>query len=251
MKPTLFRIKLTVAYDGTRYYGSQLQSEKPSVIGVLAAILTSVNDAPVQLIGASRTDAGVHAYGQVFHFDTQRDFSLSKWKMMLNRLLPDDISVRTVEAVASDFHARYQAKQKTYQYIINPGLYDPLRVHYEWHVQKPLDWDLFLKQLAAFAGTHDFSTFGRGDKEDKVRTLYSVSAEQKEGRIYVTLVGNGFLQHMVRLMIGTLVRISTGEEVNEIAQLLEAKNLELATHLAPASGLYLMKVDYDDLLGGK
>jgi len=239
------RIKLTVEYDGTDFVGFQTQkADQRTVQQELEAALTLINAKPTPITGASRTDAGVHAIGQVVHFDTQYDFNESKWVMVLNHALPGDIRVIQAEKVHPLFHARYDVVDKEYRYVLNLGTYSVLGRNREWTPEMKMDPALLEAELKKVVGTHDFSSFCKGGNEDAVRTIKTVKMEKQDDHLLLTFVGDGFLHNMIRLLVGSMVEIASGKSDKDMTRLLEEKDRKNTRLLAPPGGLTLVKVQY-------
>lgn len=242
------RIKLTVAYDGTDYCGWQIQPNGITVEEVLNKALSCLTGEDIAVIGASRTDAGVHAEGNVAVFDTGSSIPPERFAYALNPLLPEDIVVTGSEEVAPDWHPRYQDSVKIYEYrILNREMPDPLRRRDAWHVSFPLDIDRMRLAAAHFVGEHDFRNFCNIHTGAKttVRTVFKLELEQKDGLITIRISGNGFLYNMVRIITGTLVEVGRGfRSPEEIKELLDAERRGRAGATAPARGLVLKKIEY-------
>lgn len=238
------RIKLTLEYDGTDFRGFQRQKEDRTVQGELEAALSVVNGEPTPVTGASRTDAGVHALGQVAHFDTHRDFSEEKWEMVLNHALPKDIVVRKVQKVHPLFHSRYDVLRKEYRYVLRLGEPSALDRNREWAVPGPLDLSRLAGELKKIEGTRDFASFCKGENDDTVRTVFETRMETSGGRILLTFVGDGFLHNMIRLLVGSMVDIASGKTDDDLSRILSERNRNSTRSLAPAGGLYLVRIDY-------
>lgn len=241
--------KLTIQYDGTRYKGWQGQHTTDLTIqGKIEDVLTKMTGCEIDLIGSGRTDAGVHACGQVANFHWDRDKTEEEILSYVNQYLPEDIAVVSVEAVDERFHSRYQAVKKTYCYRIHtsaiPNVFERRYVY-----DHPQILDIGRMQQAAsyLTGTHDFRSFcgNRKMKKSTVRTIYEIRFEQQEGEIRIYYTGNGFLQNMVRILTGTLIEIGDGRRApEEIADMLEQKDRMAAGYTAPACGLILYQVTY-------
>lgn len=244
------RIKLTVSYEGTRYHGFQRQPMGITVQETLEKAIEQLQGEPVRIVGSGRTDAGVHARGQVVHFDTTATIPPERWGAALNSVLPDDIVIRRSEQVSDTFHARYDVKSKTYRYLIDHGrVRDVFLRNMAWHIAQPLDLVAMKKAAAAFVGTHDYTAFcsAKTDVENRVRTITQMHIETDENRMWLTFTGNGFLYNMVRIMTGTLVEVGMGKrDAAEIPLMIEAKDRTLTGITAPPQGLYLWSVDYED-----
>jgi tRNA pseudouridine38-40 synthase len=239
------RIKLTIEYDGTDFAGFQTQkADQRTVQQELETALTLIHAKPTSATGASRTDAGVHAFGQVVHFDTRYDFDESKWMMILNHALPPDLRVVRVEKVHPLFHARYDVIGKEYRYVINLGSYSALQRNREWTPEDRIDLEMLRTEMNKIIGTHDFSSFCKGANDDSVRTIHEVRMESEGNHVVLTFAGDGFLHNMIRLLVGSMVQIAAGKSERDILGLLAEKNRKKTQFLAPAGGLYLVKVSY-------
>ena len=243
------RIKLTIAYDGTNYCGWQVQPNGITVEEVINKALKKLTGENIVVIGASRTDSGVHALGNVAVFDTESTIPPERIAMALNQRLPDDIVIMKSEEVAPDFHPRYCNCSKTYEYhIINTRIPIPTKRLTNYFVSYELDIDNMRKAASYLVGEHDFVSFCnvRTDVEDTVRTITNIEILTHEEEIKIRITGDGFLYNMVRIIVGTLIRVGRGfyepEKVNEI---LEAKDRKEAGVTAPAHGLMLVEIDYE------
>lgn len=237
------RIKAVISYDGTSFSGFQVQRSDRSVQGEIEKVLSEIHHEEKRIAGASRTDAGVHALHQVIHFDTNRDDSLEKWMYYLNRRLPKDIYVQHLEEVHPLFHSRYDVLRKEYRYRLNRKEYNPLQRNYEWF-QKDINVDALRNEMLSLVGTHDFTSFSKGDKEDKTRTIFDARVEEQEDILELVFIGDGFLRYMIRLIVFALVKIAKNEMDSTIMNLLEEKSRKKTIHLAPAGGLYLANIEY-------
>lgn len=244
------RIRLILEYNGARYHGWQVQPDTQTIQGTVEASLTRITANPVRLHAAGRTDAGVHALAQVVHFDTLSPLSMVDLQRGLNRLLPDDIVVRQAAEVTLDFHAQYSAKQKTYAYIVyNHPVRSAFRAPYAWHVRKPLDIAAMREAAGVLLGQHDFSAFRASSctARSPIRCLQRLAVKQRVEQIFFVLRANGFLQHMVRNIVGTLVVIGQGKMASpHMHGILQSRQRQLAGPTAPPQGLFLLRVDYDD-----
>ena len=246
----LRRIKLTVAYDGTAYCGYQIQPNGNTVEAELKNALVQLLKHPVKLIGASRTDAGVHAKGNVAVFDTTVRMPASRMAFALNTYLPGDIRIQNSVQVPSDFHPRYCNTRKTYEYkILNRQIPDPCMRLYSFFYYRHLD-ECAMQQAGDFlVGTHDFSSFCTHKPEitDYVRTIESLKVIREGDLITIRITGNGFLYNMVRIIAGTLLRVGTGDlNASEISAILEKKDRFAAGETARPEGLTLVSIEYPD-----
>ncbi len=240
--------KLTLAYDGSRYYGWERQPNRDTIQGKLEAVLTQLQGAPAEVYGAGRTDAGVHARAMVASVRLETTLKDDAIRDYMNRYLPDDISVREVKTCAENFHARYKARGKTYRYTVDfspvPPVFDRkyvTRLDYEPDIAR-------MEQAAAYLiGEHDFKSFCGNPKMKKstVREVDAIEIRRSKDRITFTFHGEGFLQNMVRILVGTLLEIGRGYwEPEKARDILEARDRKQAGPTAPPEGLCLMKVDY-------
>lgn len=245
------RIRMIVEYDGTNYSGWQRQINAMSVQEKLENALRKLTrENALTVVGASRTDAGVHAYSQNVHFDTECRIPADKFAFALNTMLPMDIRIRKSFCVRDDFHARFQAKRKQYRYLFyNSPHASAMYRNQTAHVMYPLDECIMNEEAQAMIGTHDFAPFAASGSEvkDTVRTIYSVSVKRSGDILEMLVEGNGFLYNMVRILAGTLIGVGTGKiGKGAIARALESgSRLDLGV-TAPAQGLTLMRIDYDD-----
>lgn len=244
------RIKLTAAYDGTNYHGSQIQNNGETIEGVLKRELSALLQEEICLTGASRTDAGVHARGNVFVFDTESRIPPEKFVFALNTRLPEDIRIQASCEVPADFHPRHQDTVKTYEYrILNRKLPLPQERLYAHFTYETLDLEKMRQACTYFIGEHDFASFcaAGSQVESTVRTIYDLHIT-KEGEILtISITGNGFLYHMVRIIAGTLLKVGKGETAPEkIPAIIAGKDRNLAGPTAPAKGLTLAKIKYPE-----
>lgn len=242
---------LVTAYDGTAYHGSQIQNNGQTIEGVLNEKLTELLNEEIHVIGASRTDAGVHARGNVFVFDTESRIPPEKFTFALNARLPEDIRIQDSKEVALDFHPRHQDTVKTYEYrILNRKLPLPeyrLTAHFTYEA---LDLEKMQKACGYFVGEHDFASFcaAGAQVETTIRTIYDLHIEKSGELISIFVTGNGFLYHMVRIIAGTLLKVGSGQiPPEEIRKIIEGRDRTLAGPTAPARGLILDRIRYPAL----
>ena len=249
------KIMIITAYDGTNYCGSQIQPDKPTIEGKLNEALSELTKAEVKVTGASRTDAGVHSYGNVYTFDTFSHIPVEKFPLALNTIVPPDIRVMSAKEVRDDFHPRHGVIDKTYEYHLDDGFIEiPTKRLYSYHVRHRLDIDKMNEAAKYLIGEHDFTSFcsAKTEKESKVRTIFDLNVKTAGEQIYdnrdviITVRGNGFLYNMVRIIAGTLMNIGTGKtDPNEIIAILEKKDRAAAGPTLPPNGLFLMEIRYD------
>lgn len=240
--------KLTIAYDGTRFFGWERQPDRETIQGKLESVLEKLNGTPVDVIGAGRTDAGVHARAMVASVRLDVAESCEEIRDYMNRYLPDAIAVREVKEAGERFHARYNALGKTYRYTCFVGEVKPVfDRRYVTMLDYKVDVEKMRQAAAILTGEHDFRSFCGNPrmKKSTVRLVDSITIEQNKDRIHFTFHGTGFLQNMVRILVGTLLEVGRGYwDVDYVQTILEAKDRKLAGPTAPPEGLCLMKVDY-------
>lgn len=249
------RVRLTVAYDGTRYHGWQVQNNGITIESELNRCLSELLGESIEVIGASRTDAGVHALGNIAIFDTQARMPAEKVSYALNQRLPEDIRIMRSEEVASDWHPRHCASRKTYEYRIYCAEFPlPTKRLYSLFTYRRFDLARMQEAAAYLEGEHDFGSFCQTGAQvlSTVRTLYSVTIEERPcdpygSEIIIRVCGNGFLYNMVRIIAGTLMEIGEGKrKPEEIPQILTARNRSAAGPTAPPQGLTLVKYEYPE-----
>jgi tRNA pseudouridine38-40 synthase len=242
-------IKLILAYDGTRYSGWQRQANGLSVQQVIEEKIGIMTGGPVRVHASGRTDAGVHALGQVCNFVCRGRLTALDYKKGLNSLLPEDIHVVDAGSAAPEFHSRYSAKAKTYQYrILNTQEPDIFLRRYVWHISRPLDSGAISACLARLTGRMDFSSFQSSGSSvsNPVRTIFRAEAHRsRDDIISMVFEADGFLRHMVRNIVGTVIAAGSGKMSPEaVTGILDARDRSAAGIKAPAAGLFLVKVDY-------
>lgn len=241
-------IKLTIEYDGTNYCGWQMQPNGPTIQSVLEEAVSTFFRAPIRVTGSGRTDAGVHALGQVVNFFCEREPDLYRLQRGLNALTPEDISIKDVQIMSDSFDARRDGRSRTYEYrILNRPSPSPFDLKYAWHVHDPLDTGQMCNAIRCLEGEHDFSSFRAAgcDAPHPVRTVYRTSLDQSGDLRVFTIEATAFLRHMVRNIVGTLVEVGRGLRTAEsFAQLLEVQDRTKAGLTAPPHGLFLVAVKY-------
>ncbi len=237
------RYKATISYDGNRYSGFQIQKNQITIQGELSKVISNINNIRTSVHGASRTDAGVHALEYVFHFDAFNKLTPIRWKALLNYQLPKDIYVSSVKSVHPLFHSRYDVSKKEYIYRIRVKEKNPFMIKYEWQIDD-LNIDVLKQQIKQIIGTHDFTSFCKGQPISSIRTIFNAKVIEEGSLISLVFEGDGFLRYMIRILVYTLVEISKGHLKMNISEILDEKSRKHTKHLAPASGLYLNKITY-------
>jgi len=246
----MLHIKVILAYDGTRYAGWQVQpaNHGPTVQGTVASVLKKLTGEDIRPLGAGRTDAGVHARGQVISFHTSSRIPVERWPLALNSLLPDDIVACSAETVPEDFHPRYHARWKWYRYTIyNHTIPDVFNRRYSWQVCQPLDFEAMLAGAAYMVGRHDFSSFCAAGSpvRNYIREVKKAELSSDNNYIFFDVTADGFLYNMVRIMVGTLVEIGRGKLVpSDVPEILASRDRNKAGPTAPSRGLCLERVEY-------
>jgi tRNA pseudouridine38-40 synthase len=240
-------IKLTLEYDGTEFCGWQIQKGR-TIQGELEKVLSKILNEKIKIIGSGRTDSGVHALGQVANFKTNSKAPHKNIQKGLNSILPHSISVVKIEEVPLNFHARFDAKNKTYRYsILNSQFNHPLLNNHFYRVPYKLNFSLMREEIKCLKGRHNFKSFQASDKKEhsSIRTISKINLSKKRKLIFLDITSDGFLYNMVRNIIGTLIEIGRGKfPSGSMKKILKAKNRKLAGPTAPAMGLTLIKVRY-------
>ncbi|WP_343345639.1 tRNA pseudouridine(38-40) synthase TruA [Terrisporobacter petrolearius] len=240
-------LKLTIQYDGTKYCGWQKQPNSSGIQGTIEYAIYEITKEKVNIIGSGRTDAGVHALGQVANFKTNSNIPAARIPDALNAKLPKDISIIDCQEVSDDFHSRYSATGKIYRYLIyNKPYRSPLYKGISYHVRYDLDIEKMRVEAQLLLGTHEFKGFmsSGSSVKDTVRTIHNISIEESGDLIVLEVEGNGFLYNMVRIIVGTLVDIGRGRIDKPLEEIIASQDRGEAGHTAPAHGLFLKKVHY-------
>jgi tRNA pseudouridine38-40 synthase len=254
-------LKLTLSYDGSDFAGWQVQPNAVTIQGTLASAIGRITGEKVLPQGSGRTDAGVHALAQVATFCTESSVPTANFVKALNGLLPPSVRILEVEEAAHDFHARHSAQGKTYRYrIYRAAICPPFLARYVWHYPYPLDEQAMMSAAEKVVGEHDFTSFAAADPERSVgvsagrgegfqipnlRRIFSSTWERHSDELVYTVKGSGFLHHMVRNLVGTFILVGKRTlQVEDIGRILEARNRSASGATAPASGLYLVTVEY-------
>ena len=242
-------IKLTIEYDGKDFNGWQKQPNKLNIQGTIEQAIERITGEKVDLMASGRTDAGVHAIGQVANFKTNSNIPIEKFAIAINSRLKKSIIIKKAEEVPERFHSRYNCKKKTYRYIINNSdMGSAIYRNLEYNIKMPLNLENMKKASKYFEGEHDFSAFKASGTSSKssVRTIYSADVKKENERIIIELTGNGFLYNMVRIISGTLVEVGLGKiRPEEIKDIIDSKNRQMAGKTLPPYGLYLVEVNYN------
>jgi tRNA pseudouridine38-40 synthase len=247
-------LKVILAYDGAEFSGWQIQPDAATVQGTLASVVGRITGEKVLPQGSGRTDAGVHALAQVMTFVTESSVPTENFLKAMNDLLPAAIRVIEVTEAPAGFHARHSARAKTYRYRIYRGsICPPFLARYVWHYPYPLDEEAMMRSASFVVGEHDFTSFAAVDPErgqdglavSNVRTIFSSAWARNEKELFYTVRGSGFLHHMVRNLVGTFILVGKKTLlIEDVRRILEARDRSAAGPTAPASGLYLVNVEY-------
>ncbi len=248
----MIRYKCTVAYDGSAYCGWQSQRRGDSVQEKIEEALQNITNTKINILAAGRTDAGVNAWGQVFHFDTDLRMSERKWQGAINGFLPKDIHIRKVEEVSRLFHARYCVRAKQYDYTVNLGEYDVFSRTHAYQCPYPVDVSRMKEAAQYLVGTHDFTSFNSNtlkETPDQVRTIYSIEFRQDRDLLTISFYGRGFLRYMVRMMTAQILEAGRGRiEPEDVKTILEKKSKTVSRRNAKPEGLTLYRVDYFEVI---
>lgn len=246
-------LKLILAYDGSEFAGWQVQPDATTIQGTLASALARITGETILPQGSGRTDAGVHALAQVATFATDSSVPTANFTKALNDILPSSVRVLEVEEAVANFHARQSARNKTYRYrIFRAAICPPFLARYVWHYPYPLNEEPMIRAARFVEGEHDFTSFAAVDPErgrerpvSNVRQIFSSNWERQEDEFVYTVTGSGFLHHMVRNLVGTFILVGKRTlQPEDMTRILQARNRSAAGATAPASGLYLVKVEY-------
>lgn len=244
------RVKLIVSYDGTNYCGWQIQNNGITIEEVINKALSELLNEKISVIGASRTDSGVHAMGNIAVFDTETRIPAEKISFALNQRLPNDIRIQKSEEVALDWHPRFCNSTKTYEYkILNRRFPDPMQRFYTHFVYMPLNLEKMKEAAAYIVGEHDFASFcsSGSQVESTVRNVYALEISKEKDVISIRISGNGFLYNMVRIVVGTLMKVGLGVYPPErVKEIIEARDRYQAGPKAPACGLTLVGIEYGE-----
>lgn len=241
---SISRIQCHVTYDGSRFNGFQKQPNQHTVQGTIEKALQSLTKEKITIHASGRTDKGVHAIDQVFHFDTKSTMETFGFHQLLNKYLRNEIHITSCKKVDITSHSRYDVKTKEYMYLLNLEKLDIIQQNYEWH-PKSFDLEIFREQLRHLLGTHNFSSFTKTNSDiSYIRTIYDTNIVFEHGKMKVFIKGNGFLRYMVRNIVAALVLIASGDVTFTIDSLIRAEDNSILQELAPSGGLYLNEVTY-------
>lgn len=245
------RYKCKVSYDGSGFNGYQVQPNQRTIQAVIESVLSRIHKGrQIRIHASGRTDTGVHAEGQVFHFDSEYEIKPEQWKKALNAQIPKDIYIKSVEKVDQNFHARFDVIRKEYRYFIwNEKDENVFSRNLHYHFPHELNIEKMEEALQYLIGTHDFSSFcaSNTDIKDKVRTIYKGTITKEERGIVISLIGSGFLYNMVRIIVGTLIEVGQGKrDVISVKHALEARDRGMSGKTSPPQGLFLWNVEYNN-----
>ncbi|MGN1398454.1 MAG: tRNA pseudouridine(38-40) synthase TruA [Erysipelotrichaceae bacterium] len=240
------RYKCIVSYDGSAYSGWQIQKGYKTIQQEIQSAISKIACQEIKIYGAGRTDSHVHALGQCFHFDLEKQFK--DIRMAINSQLPNDIYIREVEIVEESFHSRYSAFYKHYDYLVNDGQYNPLLRNYCFQLNKKLDIELMKEAVEVLIGTHDFTSFNATSLQevaDQSRTIYQIDITREADMVKLSFYGDGFLRYMVRILSRCLIEVGLANlSIEQLKMMLFAKNKQVCSYNCPAEGLYLIEVGY-------
>jgi tRNA pseudouridine38-40 synthase len=245
------RLRFEVAYDGTDFYGWQVQPGLPTIQGTLEEVIRSIEGRPVHVAGSGRTDAGVHAFAQVAAVSLENRIPCDSFRRAVNRLLPHSIRIQNVQETALDFHPRFDAVSKTYEYrIYREEVCPPFDRRFVYHHPYPLNEAAMLEAAPLMEGEHDFGAFAASDERDRlnasrIRTIFRSALSRKESMLVYVVCGSGFLKHMVRNVAGVLLEVGKGNLTRDdvLARLAPESSIKPGPSV-PASGLFLVEVEY-------
>jgi tRNA pseudouridine38-40 synthase len=243
----LFNYKVEISYDGTNFYGFQRQINQRSIQEELETKLSILCNEKIEIVGSGRTDRYVHALQQVFNFKVSHELNLYHFKHAINISLANDIHVNDIYLINNDFHARYDATQKHYQYRINIGEYDVFKANYYWQIKDELDFSLMKEASLLLIGVKDFRAFSSAlDNQDTIREIFNIEISLSNNIILIDFYGNGFLKYMVRKLVMILIDVGRHKKsLSDVNEILLTQNKNSYSQIAPAHGLYLMEVSYE------
>lgn len=246
------RLRFQVAYDGTDFYGWQVQPGLPTIQGSLEEVISAIEGGPVSVEGSGRTDAGVHAFAQIAAVTLKNPIPPDNFRRAVNRLLPPTVRVSHVQEAAPDFHPRFRAKRKTYEFrIFREEVCPPFERRFVYHHPYPLDERSMIDAARLMEGEHDFAAFAASDEKDslghsKVRIIFQSELARSGDKLVYTVTGSGFLKHMVRNIVGVLIEVGKGNaSLDSVMQRFQRPDLFKPGPTVPSSGLFLISVEYD------
>ncbi len=242
------RVKCTVWYDGTYFYGFQIQNHERTIQGEIQKALKQICQEDIIIHASGRTDAKVHAVNQVFHFDTQKEMEPWRWQRAINHFMPEDIYIKHVEIVDETFHSRYSAVKKEYRYYLNTAMYNPFLAHQVYQYGHSLDILAMQEASTIFLGKHNFASFCWYDQYgNTIRTLFEITILEHDGIIEFRLIGDGFRRYMVRHIVGGLIQVGAHRiSKNKLKEFLDSEGQKKCLYKAKPQGLYLYEVTYDE-----
>lgn len=239
------RIKCICSYDGSIFFGYQKQPKGNTVQDAIESALFKITKEKTQIHSSGRTDRGVHAYNQVFHFDTESSIEPESFQRVLNSYLPEGIYIKESVEVHETFHSRYDIESKQYVYKINKSEFDVIMRNYEYY-PGDIDYNLFKAEIKSIEGTHDFTSLTKTNTLDNTRTIFETEFVENDHYLYVYITGNGFLRYMVRNIIATAITVAKKRTPFTLLQIIKKKDNTIIKDIAPAGGLYMYKVKYYD-----
>lgn len=242
------RYRINMSYDGSCFYGYQIQNNDKTVEGEIEGVLSKILNTNINTVASSRTDRGVHAYNQYCHFDYDKEIDTNKLTFSMNRLLDESIYIKSITKVNDEFHSRYDVINKEYVYKINMGEYSPFDRNYIYQYNKKIDENLLKEFISLMSGNHDFRSFTSDKDRDNYERDLTINYEIKEDILYIYLSSSGFLRYMIRNIIGLLIEINDGKKnISDINKIFDSKNRTSLGVSSPGCGLYLNKVEFKSL----
>ena len=239
---------ISISYDGTNFYGFERQKNKRTIQGEIEKVLTIINKDKVEIKGAGRTDRGVHAYDQKAHFELKQNVPIERLLRAINSRLPSDIRINSIEAVSDEFHARFDCIRKIYKYYINTNEYDIMKNNYLYNYNKKLNINNMIKASNYLLGAHDYEVFVSGERENYNSIIESIDIVDNKGVLEFTFTGKSFYRYMVRNLMGALLLVGEDKiKPEQVKEMLDKKQNIYHFKTVPACGLYLMKVEYNQV----
>jgi len=239
---------ISISYDGTNFYGFERQKNKRTIQGEIEKVLTIINKDKVEIKGAGRTDRGVHAYDQKAHFELKQNVPIERLLRAINSRLPSDIRINSIETVSDEFHARFDCIRKIYKYYINTNEYDIMKNNYLYNYNKKLDINNMIKASNYLLGAHDYEVFVSGERENYNSIIESIDIVDNKGVLEFTFTGKSFYRYMVRNLMGALLLVGEDKiKPEQVKEMLDKKQNIYHFKTVPACGLYLMKVEYNQV----